>query len=47
MQKKTPAGRPESESSAPAADGRIRLNKYLASNGIASRRKADQQALLQ
>jgi len=42
MKKKTPAVRPESESSAPAADGRIRLNKYLATNGIASRRKADQ-----
>ena len=42
MKKKTPAGRPESGSAAPEADGRIRLNKYLALNGIASRRKADQ-----
>jgi len=44
MKKKTPAGRPESEVVAPidGVDGRIRLNKYLASNGIASRRKADE-----
>ena len=44
MKKKTPAGRPESEVAAPidGVDGRIRLNKYLASNGIASRRKADE-----
>jgi 23S rRNA pseudouridine2605 synthase len=37
---RTPAGRPETEE--PVGDGRIRLNLYLARNGIASRRKADQ-----
>jgi len=42
MMKKTPAGRPESEGAASSEDGRIRLNKYLALNGIASRRKADE-----
>lgn len=42
MKKKTPAGRPESEGAASREDGRIRLNKYLALNGIASRRKADE-----
>jgi pseudouridine synthase len=36
---RTPAGRLETEE--PGGDGRIRLNLYLARNGIASRRKAD------
>ncbi len=39
---RTPAGRPEPASDPEARDGRIRLNVYLARNGIASRRKADQ-----
>jgi len=45
--KRTPAGRPESQR-APGAgdegseDGLIRLNRYLALNGIASRRRADE-----
>jgi 23S rRNA pseudouridine2605 synthase len=55
MQRKTPAGRPESATSGalqdpeedpgtPGADGltAIRLNKFLAQNGIASRRGADE-----
>src|SRR5262245_44511335 len=58
MNRKTPAGRPESAPSddpydfdgdiggddaagGPASEG-IRLNKFLAQNGIASRRKADE-----
>jgi 23S rRNA pseudouridine2605 synthase len=53
MKNETPAGRPESaeprdpfdfdgdEASGPGAPGGIRLNKFLAQNGIASRRGAD------
>ncbi len=44
MKKATPAGRPEQARPAQgdvAADGKIRLNKLLALNGIASRRRAD------
>ncbi len=41
---RTPAGRPETESETeePPRERRVRLNVYLARNGIASRRKADQ-----
>lgn len=40
--KRAPAVRPESQRAAGEDDGRIRLNRYLALNGIASRRKADE-----
>ena len=40
--KRTPAVRPESQRAAGGGDGRIRLNRYLALNGIASRRRADE-----
>jgi pseudouridine synthase len=44
--RKSPAGRPEpsrrKSRDAGTDDGLVRLNKYLADNGIASRRKADQ-----
>ena len=41
--KRTPAGRPESQRAVSAgSDGHVRLNRYLALNGIASRRRADE-----
>ncbi len=41
--KRTPAGRPETlRAPVTGDDGLIRLNRYLALNGIASRRRADQ-----
>jgi 23S rRNA pseudouridine2605 synthase len=54
MKPKTPAGRPESEpddpfdfdgddAAGPGAPGGIRLNKFLAQNGVASRRGADER----